>query len=72
MPTEPIDWVTKVGQTAGYIWHALNSRGPMTLTKLMKEVREPRDLVMQALGWLAREGKLGMNEEGRAREISLR
>jgi len=35
-------------------------------------VGEPRDLVMQALGWLAREDKLSIEEEGRSRILSLK
>ena len=30
----------------------------MSLPKLVEEMRTPRDLVMQAIGWLAREEKV--------------
>jgi hypothetical protein len=42
------------------------------MAKLVKAVGEPRDTVMQALGWLAREDKLSIEEEGRSRIISLK
>ena len=42
------------------------------LAKLVKAVGEPRDTVMQALGWLAREDKINLVEEGHSRVVSLR
>ena len=62
----------QIGEAAGTIWHLLNDNGSLPLTKLVKEVDAPRDLVMQALGWLAREGKVQIEEEGRSRVVSLR
>ncbi len=64
--------VMQIGETAGEIWTLLSENGPMNLAKLVKAVDEPRDTVMQAIGWLAREGKLIIEDEGRSRIISLR
>jgi uncharacterized membrane protein len=44
----------------------------MTLAQLAKDVEAPRDTVMQAVGWLAREGKIEIEESGRKRTITLR
>lgn len=66
------DHVAQVGETAGMVWRTLSDNGPMSMTKLVKEVRRPRDTVMQALGWLAREEKISIDEEGRSRVVSLR
>ena len=44
----------------------------MTMAKLIKAVGEPRDNVMQALGWLAREDKIDIVEDGRSCVVSLR
>ena len=49
----------QIGDTAGEIWHALNDNGPMSLAKLFERVGGNRDVVMQGVGWLAREGKQG-------------
>jgi hypothetical protein len=38
----------------------------------VKEIDAPRDVVMQALGWLAREEKLDIEEDGRTRTVSLK
>jgi hypothetical protein len=61
----------QIGKTAGLVWHALAEHGPMTATKLVREVDAPRDLVMQAVGWLARENKLQIEEGPRSRIYSL-
>jgi hypothetical protein len=64
--------VAQIGETAGKVWWALADEGPMSMARLVKAVGEPRDTVMQAIGWLAREDKVWMEEEGRSRIISLR
>jgi hypothetical protein len=61
-----------IGATAGVVWKQLSEKGPMDLSKLVKAVGEPRDAVMQAIGWLAREDKLMFEENGRKRTIALR
>lgn len=66
------DCVAQIGKTAGAVWHALADNGPLTMAKLIKTVGEPRDTVMQSLGWLAREGKVAIQEDGRKRVVSLR
>lgn len=71
-PEEAVPWTTRIGETAGAIWRTLAENGPMTMSKLIKVVGEPRDLVMQALGWLAREGKITVEENSRKRMVSLR
>jgi hypothetical protein len=63
---------TQIGETAGTVWKVLADNGPMSMAKLVKAVDEPRDTVMQAIGWLAREDKLVFEEEGRSRIIALR
>jgi hypothetical protein len=67
-----IECTEEIGKTAGEIWKLLSENGPMSLAKLVKTIAEPRDLVMQGIGWLAREDKLIFEDEGRSRIISLR
>ena len=62
---------TQIGETAGAIWMALSENGSLSLAKLIKEVGAPRDLVMQGLGWLAREDKITI-DDSRSRVVSLR
>ena len=70
--TSPVSLVESIGEMAGVVWSILSENGPMTMAKLVKSVGEPRDTVMQALGWLAREGKISIVEESRSRVVSLR
>jgi len=60
-----------IGEAAGHVWHYLNENGPTTLSRLVKDVDVPRDVLMQAIGWLAREDKLSIDEESRSKVVSL-
>ena len=68
----PISQVAQIGETAGVVWAVLSENGPLSMAKLVKAVGGPRDVVMQALGWLAREDKIWIEEDGRSRVVSLR
>ena len=70
MDTTP--WIDEIGQTAGLVWLRLHENGPQSLWKLVKAVDAPRDVVMQAIGWLAREDKLNLEMTNRGRMVSLR
>jgi hypothetical protein len=67
-----VSHVDHIGEVAGVVWTKLAENGSMSMAKLVKSVGEPRDTVMQAIGWLAREDKVWIDEEGRSRVISLR
>jgi hypothetical protein len=64
--------VSEIGKMAGEVWQFLSDQGPISIAKLVKAMDEPRDNVMQAIGWLAREDKLKLEEDGRTRLISLK
>ena len=64
--------VDQIGETAGTVWRVLAEQGPLSLAKLVKETDLHRDLVMQAIGWLAREDKVTIEEEARAKVVYLR
>ena len=64
--------IGQIGETAGDVWRLLEEKGPQSMTKLVKEIEAPRDTIMQALGWLAREDKISIDEESRAKVVSLR
>ena len=63
--------IDQIGETAGAVWHTLLEHGQLTITQLAKEVDAPRDRVMQAVGWLAREDKIRVDEQARRKIISL-
>ena len=62
----------QIGEIAGAIWHTLQSEGAMSLTKLVKAIDAPRDVIMQGIGWLAREDKLEIEETSRGKLVSLK
>ena len=68
----PVSLIDQIGETAGVLWRLLADNGPMSLAKLVKAAGESRDTVMQAIGWLAREDKIQMVDDGRTRVVSLR
>lgn len=64
--------VEKIGQTTGCFWNLLQSHGESRLSAVEKGVEAPKAMVSMAVGWLAREGKIGVKHEKRAVRISLR
>ena len=72
MATAQYSCVEQIGDTAGVLWHYLNDHGPRTVSQLVKDVDAPRDVVMQAVGWLAREGKVSIEEDRGKKTIGLR
>lgn len=67
----PFD-VEKIGEVAGEIWQTLETGGPVTLSKLSRLLKHhPRDLVMQGLGWLAREDKIQFHQGTDSKTVSL-
>lgn len=63
--------VENIGTVAGLVWQFLADSGPITLSKLAREIDAPRDMVMQGVGWLAREGKIEFHEGQRSKLITL-
>jgi hypothetical protein len=49
--------ITWIGLCAGEIWHYLDAHGGQaTLGSLLTEIQAPRETILMAVGWLAREG----------------
>jgi hypothetical protein len=72
VPVRPLT-VEEIGHAAGEIWGALSTgNGGVTVASLKKSVDAPADLVMLALGWLAREDKVAIDASGRTPTISLK
>lgn len=74
-PKAPARVITleEIGLAAGEVWGALsNGNGDQTLATIKKSVDAPADLVLLALGWLAREDKLAIDADGGAVTIGLK
>ncbi|MGL4511507.1 MAG: winged helix-turn-helix domain-containing protein [Lacipirellulaceae bacterium] len=67
----PLD-ATSIGNAAGEAWKLLAEEGPQTLAALKKLTPGSADLTLMALGWLAREGKLGFVTSGKTQKVALR
>jgi len=63
--------IDQIGETAGLVWQCLDLEESISMTQLIKSIDAPRDVVMQAVGWLAREEKIEIDETTRGRQIRL-
>lgn len=63
--------ITLIGIVAGEIWNLLEEKGDIDLDILMEEMRLrvgnqiSRDLILMSLGWLCREGFIGLRKKGK-------
>lgn len=64
--------IESVGTVAGLVWGYLHEHGPVTLSKLAREIPAPRDMVMQGVGWLAREEKVHFQPGDDSKLLALR
>jgi hypothetical protein len=62
----------EIGVAAGKVWKALKASGPMPKTKIPKVADVSPQLANQAIGWLAREGKLTLKKEKMSDLIGLK
>jgi len=62
----------EIGITAGAIWHALHTKGELSLAQLKKEVKGKSPVFDWALGWLAREDKIIIAREKRPLCVRLK
>lgn len=63
----------KIGNVAGAMWNALNENGAMNAKDLKKAAKIKTDKEMfLAMGWLLREDKLVVTEEGKDITVVLK
>lgn len=61
----------KIGTTAGLVWSCLKSDGPATAKQIQKKIGADADTTHQAIGWLAREGKLRIDRSKKSSQFEL-
>ena len=61
-----------IGTAAGKVWSFLDKNGPASSTKIISVTKLNKSEVQRAIGWLACEGKLDFETNGRNETISLR
>lgn len=62
----------EIGEAAGISWQYLEQHGVTTLSKLKQGTKLSDQLLLMALGWLARENKLNLVQQKRSVKISLK
>jgi hypothetical protein len=63
--------ISLIGETAGNVWQFLNEHPGATAEQIHKGLKVEDSLLHQALGWLAREGKLGFETTGKTTKLSV-
>jgi hypothetical protein len=63
---------TEIGHVAGDVWGLLVRDDSLTVAAIKKSIDAPPDLVLAAIGWLAREDKLEFSTQSRSVKVSLR
>jgi len=56
--------IQSIGETAGKVWEFLNEKGEANIIQLMQGVEADAGLILQAIGWLAREDKISIEKKG--------
>lgn len=56
--------IEKIGINAGIVWHVLE-KGRQEMKTIRKTSKLTEKEVYAAMGWLAREGKISITEEGK-------
>ena len=61
----------KIIEAAGKTWRFLGQNGQTNVSQLAKSLKEKDEVVLQALGWLAREDKINYTVKNRRTFVSL-
>jgi hypothetical protein len=62
----------EIGKAAGIGWEYLDQHGETTLSKLKQGTKLSEQILLMALGWLAREGKLNFVQDRKSLKLSLK
>jgi hypothetical protein len=63
---------SKIGDAAGKVWKTLSEKGPLASNQISKLAGLSAELTNQAIGWLAREGKLAEEGDGKSKVVKLK
>jgi hypothetical protein len=61
----------KIIEAAGKTWRFLGQNGETNVAQLSKSLQEKPEVIMQAVGWLAREDKINYSTKNRRTFVSL-
>lgn len=60
-----------IGSVSGQVYRFLEENGKKSVTKIVDNIDQPRSSVYMGIGWLAKEGKLKFDTEGKGTKIGL-
>lgn len=60
-----------IGETAGEIWRILNNEGSLSISAIVRRVKQPQSVAYMGIGWLAREDKLVFTETKQGISVSI-
>ncbi|MDD2313581.1 MAG: winged helix-turn-helix domain-containing protein [Proteiniphilum sp.] len=63
--------IEKIGTNAGKVWTQLDEAGRQNMKEVKKSTKLTEKDLYAAIGWLAREGKIALEEEEKELYISL-
>ena len=63
--------VENIGIDAGKVWTRLEDKGRMNVRDLRKDIKLTERDTFAALGWLAKEGKITLEKDGRDFYVEL-
>lgn len=52
-----------IGEMAGRVWKTLGEKDEVAVSRLPQILKEKGEIVYQALGWLAKEGKIDFHKK---------
>jgi hypothetical protein len=61
-----------IGEAAGEIWRILKDEKNLSLSALVRRVKQPQTVAYMGIGWLAREDKLVFTETKRGMSVSVK
>lgn len=64
-------WKPIIGENAGIIWRILSEKGEVPLSELKKTTKLDDMNLFLALGWLAREEKVGFDQDNQRISVIL-
>ena len=64
--------ITEIGIVAGEIWHYLDQHESALFSAIARAIERERELGLMSLGWLAREGHVVVQQEGKDWRVELR
>ncbi len=62
---------TSIGNSAGKVWKFLDTNGASSVNKIANGTGLNKNDVQRAIGWLAREQKISIEQQGRTEMLTL-